>query len=287
MITIENLSFSYSKKKSLFKNLDLNIGSGKICGLLGKNGAGKTTLLRQLIGLLYPQEGTITVHGNDVTKRNPDTIKEIFYVQEDFELPSMPISLYQKLYSPFYENFDTTKFYELLNKFEVEINSKTSDLSFGQKKKVQIAFALSTGVKLLILDEPTNGLDIPSKAQFRKVVISSIGEEQSVIISSHQVRDLSNLLDQVILIEDGRVTLNEDIFDISTKLSFQQTMGSDVPSDALYSEMIPGGHLVVVPNESGEQSQVDLEALFNAVILSKERVSEIFKSSKQNQNDTI
>lgn len=287
MITIENLSFGYSKNQELFKNLNLEIGSGKICGLLGKNGAGKTTLLRHLIGILFPKEGTITVHGEDVTKRNPNTIKEIYYLQEDSELPRMSINLYQKIYAPFYENFDTSKFYDLLTKFEVDSTAKISALSFGQKRKVQIAFALSTGVKLLIMDEPTNGLDIPSKAQFRKVVISSIKEDQSVIISSHQVRDLSNLLDQIILVEDGIIVLNEDVFDISTALSFTQIKGADVPAEALYSEMIPGGHLVVVPNETAEQSQVDLEALFNAVIGNKKRVSEIFKNVKQTEDDNI
>ena len=287
MITIENLSFGYSKNQELFKNLNLEIGPGKICGLLGKNGAGKTTLLRHLIGNLFPNEGTITVHGDDVTKRNPQTIGEIYYLQEDSQLPNMSINLYQKIYAPFYEGFDTTKFYDLLVKFEVDETAKISALSFGQKRKVQIAFALSTGVKLLLMDEPTNGLDIPSKAQFRKVVISSIREDQSVIISSHQVRDLSNLLDQVILVEDGKIVLNEDVFDISNALSFTQIQGAEVPADALYSEMIPGGHLVVQPNETDEQSQVDLEGLFNAVIGNRDRVSEIFKNVKQIQDDNI
>lgn len=151
MITIENLSFGYSKNQELFKNLNLEIGPGKICGLLGKNGAGKTTLLRHLIGNLFPNEGTITVHGDDVTKRNPQTIREIFYLQEDSQLPNMSINLYQKIYAPFYERFDTTKFYDLLGKSEVDATAKISALSFGQKRKVQIAFALSTGVKLLLM----------------------------------------------------------------------------------------------------------------------------------------
>lgn len=287
MITIENLSFGYSKKKLLFKSLDLNIGPGKVCGLLGKNGAGKTTLLRNLIGLLYPQEGQITVLGEDVTKRNPEVIKEIFYVQEEFDLPLISIKLYEKIYAPFYDRFDSEKFDDLLEKFEVDKMEKISGLSFGQKKKVQIAFALSTGVKLLILDEPTNGLDIPSKAQFRKVVISSLQEDQSVIISSHQVRDLSNLLDQVILVEDGRIVMNEDLYDISRALSFQQIQGSEVPAEALYSEMIPGGHLVVLPNENQVNSQVDLEALFNAVIGNTDRVAQLFQTTKQSSNDNI
>ncbi len=281
MITINNLTFGYNKKTQLFKSLDLSIGAGRICGLLGKNGAGKTTLLRHLIGVLFPQEGTIEVLGEEVSKRNPDIIKEIFYVQEDFQLPAMSIALYQKIYAPFYDRFDSEKFYNLLKDFEVDTSRKTNKLSFGQRKKVQIAFALSTGVKLLILDEPTNGLDIPSKAQFRKVLISSVGEDQSVIISSHQVRDLTNLLDQVVIVEDGGIILNEDIYSISRALSFKHIQGATVPEEALYSEMIPGGYLIVTQNQKEEESQIDIEALFNTVIANPDKIQDIFKHSNQ------
>jgi ABC-2 type transport system ATP-binding protein len=287
MITIENLTFNYSKKKELFSDLNLEVSAGRICGLLGKNGAGKTTLLRNITGLLFPNEGSITVFGEDVTLRNPNVANEIFYVQEEYELPAMPIALYAKIYGPFYERFDMARFQDLLSKFEVDYMEKTQNLSYGQKKKVQIAFALSTGVKLLIMDEPTNGLDIPSKAQFRKVAISSIGEDQTIIISSHQVRDLSNLLDQVIIIEDGKVVLNQDVFDIASALSFKQIQGAKVPQNALYSEMIPGGHLVVVPNETNEQSQLDLEALFNAMVTNKDRMIEIFNQLNTLKNADV
>jgi len=280
MITINNLTFNYSKKKTLFADLDLHVGPGRICGLLGKNGAGKTTLLRIITGLLFPDEGTVNVMDAEIGLRNPEITKEIFYVQEEYNLPATSIKMYEKLYAPFYEKFSPSKFQEMLEKFEVDRAAKIKNLSFGQRKKVQIAFALATGVRLLILDEPTNGLDIPSKAQFRKLLISSIGEEQSVIISSHQVRDLTNLLDQVIIIEDGHVVLNQDVFDISSTLSFQQIQGAKVPDEALYSEMIPGGHLVVLPNTHDEQSQIDLEALFNAVVTNKDRIKSIFNQVK-------
>lgn len=287
MISINNLTFNYSKKKELFKQLNLELGPGKICGLLGKNGAGKTSLLRNITGLLFPTEGSVKVLGEEIRHRNPEILREIFYVQEEYDLPSTRISLYVKLYSPFYERFDHGKFYDLLDKFEVDSKAKIKNLSFGQRKKVQIAFALSTDVRLLIMDEPTNGLDIPSKAQFRKVLISSIGENQSVIISSHQVRDLSNLLDQVVIVEDGHVVLNQDVFDIATALNFKQISGSSVPPEALYSEMIPGGYLLVLPNTTGEQSQVDLEALFNAVVTSKDRVKAIFNQVNSSKNADI
>ncbi|GLR16279.1 ABC transporter ATP-binding protein [Portibacter lacus] len=284
MISIKNLTFKYSKTKELFKDLNLELEAGKICGLLGKNGAGKTTLLRNMTGLLFPTHGSVYVLGQDVSKRNPEIAKEIFYVQEEYELPAMSIDLYAKIYAPFYDRFDISNFKDLLEKFEVDYSMKTQNLSYGQKKKVQIAFALSTGVKLLIMDEPTNGLDIPSKAQFRKVVISSLREDQSIVISSHQVRDLSNLLDRVVIVEDGSVVLNEDVYDISSALLFRQIQGSNVPENALYHEMIPGGFLVVQPNEGVEQSQIDLEALFNAVVTSKDKVKSIFKNQNMNKD---
>ncbi len=287
MIKIENLAFGYSKKKEIFSELSLELGQGKICGLLGKNGAGKTTLLRNMIGLLFPKSGEVTFLGNNVIKREPSFTKEIFYIQEEYNLPSMAIELYEKIYSPFYDRFDHSKFYELLKNFEVDRKAKTNQLSFGQKKKVQIAFALSTDVRLLIMDEPTNGLDIPSKAQFRKVLISSVGEDQSVVISSHQVRDLSNLLDQVIIVESGKVVLNEDVFEISSALTFRNIQGSSIPDNTLYSEMIPGGYLIVHENQSGEQSQVDLEALFNTIICNKDKVEQIFNQQKRTDDANI
>jgi len=268
-------------------NLDMELLEGKICGLLGKNGAGKTTLLRLIAGILFPDSGDVHVLDTQIFKRDPEISKEIFYVQEEYELPTMSIELYMKIYAPFYHRFDTDKFYDLLSKFEVDRNAKTSQLSYGQKKKVHIAFALSTGVKLLILDEPTNGLDIPSKAQFRKVLVSSVGEDQSVVISSHQVRDLTNMLDQIIIVDDGKVILNEDVFDISQVLNFRQIQGANVPDDALYSEMIPGGHLVVTPGVGNEQSQIDLEALFNAITTNREKVQRLFQNLKQNENAKI
>ncbi|WP_235295703.1 ABC transporter ATP-binding protein [Portibacter marinus] len=287
MININNLSFGYSKKKDLFTNLNLEVQSGRICGLLGKNGAGKTSLLRLITGLLFPDEGEVVVLGQTIRERDPDIAKEIFYVQEEYELPSMRISLYKKLYAPFYENFDEVKFYDLLSSFEVDKTAKTNQLSYGQRKKVQIAFALSTGVRLLILDEPTNGLDIPSKAQFRKVLISSIGEDQSVVISSHQVRDLTNLLDQIVIVDEGNVVLNEDIFDISSALSFKQVQGAGIPEQALYHEMVPGGHFVVLPNDTDEQSQIDLEALFNATVTNGRKLKSIFEQHKTKRNAKV
>lgn len=282
MININNLSFSYPKEEALFKSLDLNIGSGKICGLLGKNGAGKTTLLRHFLGLLFPDQGSVFVHGEVASKRDPDILKEIFYVQEEFELPSISIQLYVQLYSPFYPSFDRQKFYSLLDEFEVKSKGRMDKFSFGQKKKIQISFALATGVKLLIFDEPTNGLDIPSKAKFRKILISSLDEDQSIIISSHQVRDLSNLLDQVIILEDGQIILNEDVFDIASVLHFDQIKGTEIPQSTLYHEMIPGGYLVVMPNTGSSQSTIDLEALFNTVVTNKDAVISLFNQNKTN-----
>lgn len=280
MINIQNLTFGYEKGQVLFKSLDLIVGSGKICGLLGKNGAGKTTLLRQFLGLIFPDEGVVLVHGEEIRKRDPEILKEIFYVQEEFDLPAMPIRMYKKIYAPFYEKFDSQKFYDLLKTFEVDEAEKINKLSFGQKKKVLLAFALSTGVKLLILDEPTNGLDIPSKAQFRKILVSSLTEDQSVIISSHQVRDLTNMLDQVIILEEGGIILNEDVFDIATVLDFKYIPGTSIPEHSLYHEMVPGGNLIVMQKTDGGQSNVDIEALFNAVIQNAGVIGNLFKIYK-------
>ncbi len=268
MIHIQDLSFGYSKKKApLFEGLDLEISEGTICGILGKNGAGKTTLLRLVSGLLFPKEGSSQVHGYLSQARNIEMLADLFYVQEEYILPDVSIRRYVQLNSAFYPRWDMDKFYMILKEFELPENGRIKELSFGQKKKFLIAFALATGCRLLILDEPTNGLDIPSKIVFRKVVSASLTEDQCILISTHQVKDVANLLDRIVVVEGGRVIFNEDLFGISSKYRFDFHPGSSLPSNYLYAEQVPGGHMIM-STADGSQSKTDLdiEILFNAII---------------------
>lgn len=270
MIEIQGLNFSHNRrKKALFDELDCKVEAGSIVGLLGKNGAGKTTLLKLLTGLLYPESGHVKVNEHLPAKRNPSFLEELFFVSEEFYLPSASISQYIKANAGFYPHFDFATLDSLLTEFELPETKNLQRLSYGQKKKFLISFALSTKCKLLILDEPTNGLDIPSKSTFRKVVAGTLDEDQLVIISTHQVKDVENLIDKILLIEKGKIILQKDLFDLSSKLEFSFSHSGE-GEEVLYSEMVPGGYKVITPQYNGHSS-VDIELLFNAITAGNEK----------------
>ncbi len=263
MIKIDNLSFSYRKQADLFVDLNLKVEPGSIVGLLGKNGAGKSTLLKLMSGLLMPKSGTISIMGEVPSCRRPVFLQEVFLIPEEIVLPPVKIEKYVKASRKLYPHFDEEKLQSILTDFELSDDMNLSKLSYGQKKKFIIAFALSTNCKLLILDEPTNGLDIPSKALFRKVVAGALTDEQVVFISTHQVRDVENLIDRVLMVNHGKVVLNRSIYEIAEQYSFVSSPKAYM-QDVIYQEEIPGGYKAIVPAQ-GEETEVDLEVLFNAV----------------------
>src|ERR1017187_980154 len=187
MIQIKNLSFGYNRKKLLYKNLTLTLEAGSIYGLLGKNGAGKSTLLKNLVGLLFPTEGSILVNGYAPKKRLPSFLETIYFIPEEVYVPALTIHRYMNLFSPFYPGFDKVKFFDYLAQLDVKDEGKLNTLSFGQQKKFIIAFALACNTRILLLDEPTNGLDIPSKIRFRKLIASVFNDDRMIFISTHQI----------------------------------------------------------------------------------------------------
>ena len=203
MIKIKNLAFSYKKKSPLFDKFSLDLENGHIIGLLGKNGAGKSTLLNLIAGLVRPISGELNVNGFVPFNRNPDFLQDIYFVPEEFSFPHVSIATYTKAFSPLYPAFDSDKLKTILEDFEMDSASNLNKLSHGQRKKFLIAFALSTNSKVLVFDEPTNGLDIPSKSLFRKVLVSSVSDDQLVIISTHQVKDIDTVIDKVVVIDEG------------------------------------------------------------------------------------
>ena len=277
MIQIENLSFGYSKKKLLYKDLSLSIAEGSIYGLLGKNGAGKSTFLKNLIGLLFPLNGSITVNGYSPKKRLPSFLETIYLIPEEVNVPPLTMQEYKKLFAPFYPNFNDEQFFDYLKQLEVNEEGKLNTLSFGQQKKFIIAFALACNTKVLLLDEPTNGLDIPSKIRFRKLISSVFTEDKIIFISTHQIRDLDNLIDHVIIVDNGDLLLNSSIEVISEKLSFRTVNEVLDNTKVLYKEESLKGATIVVENTEGENSKVNLEHLFNAITENPEKAKLIFK----------
>ena len=264
MISIKNLNFKHGRKQeNLFENLNCIIEPGNIVGLLGKNGAGKTTLLKILTGLLHPEKGEITISEHQPIKRKPSFLKEIYFVSEEFELPAISSNAFLNSNSGFYPSFDHGLFKKLITEFELNPVKNLQKYSYGQKKKFLISFALATRCKILVMDEPTNGLDIPSKSVFRKVLAGSLDEEQMVIISTHQVKDVENLIDRILLLDHGKFILENDLYEISSVLNFKYSSTTDSP-DVLYSELVPGGYKIIT-SERNVHTSVDIELLFNAI----------------------
>ena len=276
MIYLDRVSFGYSKRKKLFSDLSLRLAPGHIYGLLGKNGAGKSSLLRNIAGLLFPLEGKIEVSGREPKKREPAFLQDIFFLPEEIYLPSVTMAKYLEIFSPFYPKFDKDQFMAYIAEFDIPEGNKLTDMSYGQKKKVLIAFALATNTNVLIMDEPTNGLDIPSKSQFRKVVSNVLSSERIILISTHQIRDLDNLIDSIIILEDSKILIQHSLEVVAERLCFATLPNVEYDSRVLYSEPSLRGYNAVFENSDQEESRVDLEQLFNAVMENPSRIQSIF-----------
>lgn len=285
MIAINNLSFKYGKKEIL-SDISMTLEAGKIYGLLGENGVGKTTLLKIICGLQKPFAGSCTVQGENPFNRTPSFLSSLYYLPEDLEYIQLDMSITQfsKLNAPFYPKFDYEKFEIILKEFDVNGDKKLNKLSHGQTKKAAIAFALATNVDLLLMDEPSNGLDIPSKTLFRQVMAEYCLDTTCTVISTHQVRDLENLIDPIIILDNRSVLLNESLERISEKLYFE--LRPAVPANALYSEPTLGGVLCVSENTGEGESRVNLEALFNATMRNKQEIQELFSSDIEQLSDS-
>ena len=273
MIEISNLGFSYGPK-AVLKNISLKASEGNIYGLLGENGVGKTTLLTLLCGLKRPLEGSISVDGRNPFDREPSLLADQFYLPDEVTPVHASALSFAKEHGVFWPNFDLDKFMTILSELEVAADQKMDAMSAGQLKKTWIAFALACNVRYYYLDEPTNGLDIPSKAQFRKAVTKYTSEDSTLIISTHQVRDLENIIDPIIILDNKEVLVNATMEEISAKLFFDY--GTEIKPGALYLEQTPGGCIQVYPNTTGEESKVNVEAFFNTVHAHKDVIKAMF-----------
>lgn len=267
VVHMQNIGFSYAQNR-LFNHLDLEIKRGNIYGLLGKNGAGKTTLLKILSGQLFIEEGETKVLGENPQGRTPSLLSEIFYLPEEFPLPKMKASEYLAMRSPFYPKFDHEKFNQYCREFDIDLNQRLDQMSLGQKKKVLLSFGLATNTALLILDEPTNGLDIPSKRQFRQTVASAMTEQRTFIISTHQVRDMENLIDPIIILHDGKVIFNDTVESVNDKYVLSLTTEQPKADEGMYTEKVLGGGWMVLSERTDDREgkPLDLETLFNVIV---------------------
>ena len=275
IISTRDLQFGYASSGilwrrqpavKLFHGLDLDIRRGGIYGLLGRNGSGKSTLLKLLTGCLYPDGGAINLFGAPASARRADQLARLLFLPEQVYLPARSWEVLAQAYGPLYPNFDGDAFRQNLLAFDVPTGRKLTALSLGQKKKGLISFALACNTELLVLDEPSNGLDIPSKAQLRSILAECAADDRTIIVSTHQVRDLNGLIDSVIIIDRGKVLVEANMERLGQALHFELVSSLTPPADVLYAERAAGGHLVIKPNVGGRYTEPDVELLFNAVV---------------------
>jgi len=290
MITFDHVCFAYPRQKKLFENLDLHLSPGRIYGLLGKNGEGKSSLLRQMAGLLFPDRGVISVIGFDPSGRQAEFLQNVTFIPEEPYLPSFTVKKFSERFGRLYPLYDPGQFYEGISSFDVPADKRLDKMSYGQRKKVLIAFALACNTRVLLMDEPTNGLDIPSKIQFRKLVLSALNDEKIIVMATHQVRDLDNIIDTVIILNENKIAIQTELETVAQYLCFDTYSDIDGDIDSvLYAQPGPNGCKVVTRNIFGTETIIDLEQFFNAVVTSPTKMQHIFshRSTGNNLNNYI
>lgn len=271
MIEIKNVAFSYGRRKpKVLDDFSLTLKPGSIYGLLGKNGTGKSTLLYLLSGLLRPVGGTISFETEDgqvfaPQERRPETLRDTFLLPEEVDMPSVKLREYVALHRPFYPRFSQQILEDGLREFELPLDLNLGEVSMGQKKKALVCFALAANTRLLLMDEPTNGLDIPAKSQFRKIVAQCAAADRTIVISTHQVRDIELLLDRMVIIQGTRLQLDHTVGEVCERLCFEERSVDAPMDDVLYSEPSLRGLSLISPNTDGSETTLNLELLFNAL----------------------
>lgn len=281
MLYIKDLTFYYKKTSPIFTDLSLKIEEGKIYGILGKNGIGKSTLLYLMAGILFPKKGTITLNNQPIPNRHPDVLNKFFFIPDEFDLPPLALRLYIGTYAPFYPEFNYEQMAEYLSFFEIHIDEKKtplSTLSLGEKKKVLISFALASNTAILLMDEPTNGLDIEGKSKFRKLLTQAMTDQKTFIISTHQVKEVDRLLEHIIILGNNTIYLNESVTTITEKLAFIESTGKTDSAEVLYSQPSVSGNSLIVNNTEQIDTELNLKLLYNALSHNHTAIKELFNN---------
>lgn len=275
MIHTHHLTYGYRRRQSVLDDINLDLPCGHVYGLLGKNGVGKSTLLKLLSGALIGY-GDIDIDGHDPRRRRVTFLQSIRLVHENERIYDLPIEALARATAPFYPTFDDSLFRHALEEFDVPARQRLTNMSLGQQKKALIALAVACNTPYLFMDEPTNGMDIPSKATFRRLMASLTDERKTVVISTHQVDDLDSLIDAVVILAGNGVLLCRTLQEVGMRLTFGPAAPGD---DLLYSEPTLRGVMSVALNRSGYESPVDLKLLFNATVTAPAMIHEIFAAS--------
>ncbi len=279
MVEVKRLCFGYGREE-LFRDTDLTLTPGNIYGLLGLNGAGKSTLLRLMTGLLFPASGAMRALSYEPARREPGFLSSVFMLPEELNVPGVTDREYVSVRAPFYPRFDYDRMERFLGEFEIPRGRKLTELSHGQKKKFLLSFGLASNASLLMLDEPTNGLDIPSKGLFRRLVAEALSDEQVFVVSTHQVRDVESLIDFIVILHEGKVLFNHTVAQVTDNLRMSHTTSrpEEGRDGLLFSEPTVGGFSTVWKDPNAGDGHLDLELLFKAVISSPGTYTSLFET---------
>ncbi len=279
-ININNLNFSYNRfatGEPIYHSFTADINHAGVYGLFGRNGSGKSTLLKLIAGLLTPSSGTIEVLGYNPRQRLPDFLSQVYILPEEFHLPDLTPTELGNSHHHFYPNFSMQLFADYLQKLDVPSEQRFSQMSLGQKKKSTIAFALATLTPILLMDEPTNGLDIVSREQFKDLMATPEQAERIVLISTHQAHDLERIISHLWFIDEGKLLLSATVDKINQKLAMgiaqnqQDLSNQELSNNVLYQENI-GEQIAWIAQANGEQNstgKLNIEMLYKALNMNK------------------
>lgn len=278
MISFNQLGFRYRLGSQVFRDFSMTLSPGHVYGVLGENGVGKSTLMKLASGVLIPTAGSVTIDGREASLREEATMAKIIYLPEEFSLPALTLDEFRKVTTPFYPSFSDESFEECCRVLDVVRDRRLDKLSMGQRKRAYLAFAFACRAEWLLLDEPTNGLDVAAKEAFRRLVARYVDEGQSIIISTHSVREIDSLIDHLIILDRKGIVLDASIGKIGSRLRFGRCSAEEEP---LYSESTLAGTSGVVVNTTDEESPVDIEMLFMASLRSTERLRRLFNTKTE------
>lgn len=266
MIQCEHVSFSYKRERAV-RDCSFSLPAGSLCGLLGRNAAGKTTLIKLLAGLLLPQSGQIEVVGRSPRTRSADFYASIACVPQDLPAPRMSVQKYADICGDLYPDFSFARFGELCRRFFVDPGDQFGTLSGGDLRKAWLSFALACNTPVLLLDEPLQGLDIPAQETLRQVLAETGAEGRSILLATHHVREIENLIDSLVLMHtSGQIVCAGDLESVYNRFTMLNTTAeSDIPTDCIYSRRTPTGWEGIIEQRPPKPQSIPLELLFHAL----------------------
>ena len=281
ILRAEGLTYRYERGQDLLRGIDLTIGEGGITALCAPNGEGKTTLLKLIAGLRFPRAGKLEVLGHDPAHRPLDLQQRMYFLATEPYFPDWSSRRIGDHYGRLYPNFDEGLFLDTLDTFGLDPDRPLRKVSFGQKRRAQLSLALATRTQLLLLDEPTTGLDIEGKEQFRRALVAGTEAGQTVLLATHLLEEISPVIDNLLILRNGRTDTHVDLMAARDYLSFNVVTQQPPYSDTGYHRRIPGGWLTIHADGRPSGAEFHLESLYLALVSGKVKLPTASVSGRQ------